>query len=58
MSELEQLRKEVNELRERVAKLEARPAIPATQLFDWYRYPPQPIFTNPVMPFPIGTITC
>lgn len=62
MTELEQLRKEVNELRERVAKLEARPVAPPQQLFDWSRNPPvpmQPTWTQEMAKhFPPGTVLC
>lgn len=51
MTELEQLRKEVNELRERVAVLERRPLPPAVGTF--------PVYNPNVDPYqPPYTITC
>lgn len=58
MTEIEQLRKEVNELRERVAKLEARPAPAPSYRLDWSR-PMQPTWIQDVArQFPPGTILC
>ena len=55
MSELEQLRKEVNELRERIAKLEAGhapwPHVPP----HWPQYAPNTITPQT---FPPGTVIC
>jgi hypothetical protein len=56
MNELELLRKELNELRERIAKLEARPAGPV--VYGPSRvFPAAPMWVDPGM-FPPGTITC
>jgi hypothetical protein len=60
MTELEQLRKEVNELRERVAKLEAaaQMATSAPMRLDWTN-PAQPTWISQVAQhFPPGTILC
>jgi DNA repair exonuclease SbcCD ATPase subunit len=69
MSEIEQLRKEVNELRERLAKLEARKDRLEESEWrkfrdtrdDWLRNNPMPhpIFIQEVAKnFPPGTILC
>ena len=56
MAEIEQLRKELNELRERVAVLERRPLPPA--IGTWPKQPPTfPGTPDPYMPPPY-TITC
>lgn len=62
MSELEQLRKEVNELRERIARLESRTGQPLTHtgLRDWNPLiQPQRIPQEPCSPPPgWDRITC
>jgi hypothetical protein len=62
MTEIEQLRKEVNELRERIAQLEARPAFPVGMTpTQWTPHPGCIPWGNPVLPpgmFPPGTIVC
>jgi hypothetical protein len=56
MTELEQLRKEVNELRERLAKLEAAPRSVAVHQVDWPRqWPPQWVH-NPIPDY--NKVTC
>jgi hypothetical protein len=57
MTEIEQLRKEINELRERIAQLEARPQQHApAQYIDWtHRWTTGPQWVNPV-PLTPGTI--
>ena len=42
MTEVEQLREEINKLRERVAVLEARPAAQPQSVIDWERTMPIP----------------
>jgi hypothetical protein len=61
MSEIEQLRKEVNELRERIAKLEAARAPMTPGAPQWFPLPaaPHPTFVQDAAKnFPPGTILC
>lgn len=68
MTELEQLRKEVNELRERVAKLEARPdplaphaPAPMPGVLPWPPPVARPYWVGPPYTpsdWPPGTIVC
>ena len=52
MTEIEQLRKEINELRERIARLEARP------VDTGQRPAPMPTWTLPSNPTPPWVVTC
>lgn len=61
MTEVEQLRKEVNELRERLARLEARPQpVPLDLMRFGPRQAPQPVYVDPTSPAwrPPYEITC
>jgi len=63
MSEVEQLRKEVNELRERIAKLEAmravQPMLPNNGWPHVTQPPVQPYWTHDIAKqFPPGTVLC